>query len=139
MPRTASFLQVKQKIKEIAKVEEDRQTLLHNDVTVADDNAEVRDVVWEPYGFLQLRIAPLPGNPRFEIVAKSQNREDDSIKVKETQSVDHLRNKIATRWRIFPPTNITLLRLAHEMEDGRLLSDYLICKGAEIDVLIHNA
>ncbi|KAF3441837.1 hypothetical protein FNV43_RR15752 [Rhamnella rubrinervis] len=139
MPITASVLQVKHRIKEITKIEENRQQLFYNLVTLKDDTEQLDYVLWQPHTNLELSVYPLSENRRFVIVAKSQNREDDPIIVKETQSVDHLRNKIARRWGISPPTNITLLRLGHQMEDGYPLSDYLICKGVEIDVLVHNA
>ncbi|KAF3441847.1 hypothetical protein FNV43_RR15762 [Rhamnella rubrinervis] len=107
VPGPASFLQEKQKIKEIANVEEDRNPVLQ------------------------------PRDPKVSIVAKSSNREDEPINVRETQSAAHLRNKISRRWGIFPPSKITLTRLFHAMEDDHLLSDYYVCEGAEVNVVVH--
>ncbi|KAF3456718.1 hypothetical protein FNV43_RR01372 [Rhamnella rubrinervis] len=139
VPRGASFLQVKQKIKELMKVEVDRQTLVF-ETEPMEDASQVPDRAWETY--VVLSVAPLPGDPSFEIVAKSANREDDLITVKETQSVDDLRNDIAERWGLSHYTSIFLIRLPAPpgpMENGDLLSDYLTCQGVEILVKLHNA
>lgn len=135
MPGPASFLQVKQKIKEIANVEEDRQTLFYNQVRLEDEYL-VYEFVYDEFAELELRVAPLPGDPKVAIVAKSPNREDEPINVRETQSVAHLRNKISRRWGI-PPKKITLTRLSHDMEDAHRLSDYYVCEGAEVNVAVH--
>ncbi|KAF3441852.1 hypothetical protein FNV43_RR15767 [Rhamnella rubrinervis] len=136
VPDPASFLQVKQKIKEIANVEEDRQTLFYNQVRLEDEYF-VHQFVYDEFAELELTVTPLPGDPKVSIVAKSSNREDEPINVGETQSVAHLRNKISRRWGIFPPSKITLTRLSHAMEDDHLLSDYYVCEGAEVNVVVH--
>ncbi|KAF3443015.1 hypothetical protein FNV43_RR16935 [Rhamnella rubrinervis] len=63
VPDPASFLQVKQKIKEIANVEEDRQTLFYNQVRLEDEYF-VHQFVYDEFAELELTVTPLPGDPK---------------------------------------------------------------------------
>lgn len=133
MPPSATILELKEKIHELLKVEVGRQTLMFGHILMENDRI-IDSYFFPQFIMLSLTVTPLLGQPKVNISLKSIDKVEN-IRIRETQKVVELREKISRRWGI-PIKQITLFRLSEEMDDNLLLSAYYICQDSEIEVKI---
>jgi hypothetical protein len=134
MPASATILALKERINEVLNMEVARQTLSFGSMLMENDR------IIDSYGFpqfvvLSLIVRPLSGQRKINILVKSSSKVE-RIRMRETQKVAELREKISRRWGI-SVKKMTLLRLSKEMDDNLLLSAYYISRDSEVEVKVH--
>ncbi|KAH7511980.1 uncharacterized protein LOC107431876 [Ziziphus jujuba] len=129
-----TFQQVKEKIRNAVNVEPERQNLYYNEVKMQDEH-QVRQCVLDFFGYIELRVTPLPENAKVTVLCKARNRDVEAISIRETDTVESLRSKLSMTWGI-PMEKIVLHRCGSHMEDDFPLSDYYVCEGAQVNVSI---
>ena len=131
---SATILELKERINELLNVEVARQTLWYS-YTRLKNNCSI-----ESYGFghctwLALRVNPLMGQPKFNILVKFAGMVEH-IRVRETQTVAELRNKISRHWSILV-VNVALIGLSKKIKDHVPLSTYHIGHDLKVELKVH--
>lgn len=125
---------VKQKIKNAVGVEPHRQTLYYNQMRL-EDEYQVNLFVFEIFAQVELRVTPLPGNPKVTVLCNAANRDAEAVSIRESDTVQNLRTKLSVAWGL-PIEMISLHRFGSHMDDDYPLSDYYVCDGARVDAII---
>lgn len=133
MPATTTILELKERIDEILKVEVARQTLWFGFTSLENDHS-IESYSFSHFTTLGLIVRPLPRQLKFNILVKSSSRVEH-IRVRETQKVAELRNKISKHWSI-PVVNVAFIRLTKKMDDDLPLCTYYIVQDFEVEVKV---
>lgn len=133
MSCSETIFDLKEKIQEELEVEVHRQNLWYN-------NKELRNHEFiEDYGFhrdatITLSVKLLPPQVKLHVLVKHTGS-NGYVRVKETDNVRDLRQKVERYWGI-PSELFTLYRLNVEMVDNHPLYAYYINEASEVELCV---
>ncbi|KAK7392472.1 hypothetical protein VNO78_20911 [Psophocarpus tetragonolobus] len=124
---------LKWKIQKELDVEVHRQSLWHHNRMLRDHEC-IEDYDFRENETLYLTVTPLPPHHKLHVLVKSFGS-DGYVRVKETDKVNELYNKVEKYWGI-PSNRIILKRRNVVMENNLPLYTYYVNEASEVQLFI---
>ncbi|KAJ1392264.1 Ubiquitin-like domain superfamily [Sesbania bispinosa] len=129
-----TIFDLKSKIEDKLDVSMHRQSLWYNDRELIDDDRTVRGYDFLRDATLMLIVEPLPPHLKLHVLVKHFGG-NGYVRVKETDKVSDLHNKVSIYWGILP-NSFSLHRHNVKLEDNHPLRAYYINEASEIKLSV---
>lgn len=131
---SATVLDLKLEIEKELGVEAERQSLRYN-TRELKNHQMIQKYKFRECETLNLRVRPMTERKKVHVLVKQEGA-NGYVRMRETDSVFHLRKKIEKYWGI-PRSIFTLRRLDKQMDDDMPLIAYYISEDTEVELCVN--